>query len=691
MTTTPSVSPPPVRVEYDGAVAVIIIDNQPVNLGNHAVRVGLLAAIDATERDPAIKAAILLGGQRGFIVGSDLKEFDQPLAEPQLPAIIAAIEASTKPFIAALHGAALGGGYELALGCDARIAAPGTMLGLPEATLGMIPGAGGTQRLPRLTGTSAAIELITSGRRVDTGEALRLGMIDMLAHGDLRQEAINLALHHSGRKLPLLQRDVPLGDPAEADQAAAAALRKSRNRPHIAEAIRHIRAAGQVPAAQGLLDERASFQALRVAPEAQALRHLFFAEREASRSDFAKTGTAKPINRIGVLGAGTMGAGIAMAALAAGFSVAMVDNAEAALERGRQTIGDQLARRVASRRLRQADAEAQLARLDTALKMTLFDDCDLVIEAVIEDLGVKRDAFKLLDAAVRPGTLLASNTSYLDIDAIAAATARPADVLGLHFFSPAHATRLVEVVQAGATSADALASGIALAARLGKQAVIASNVFGFIGNRIYAAYRRECEFMLEDGALPHEVDDALEGFGFAMGPFAVADMSGLDIAWRMRQAQAGRRAPSARYVTIPDLLCEAGRLGQKAGAGYYSYTDGGPQRARDPEVEALIVEASRQAGRQRRPIAPDTIIHRALVAMVNEAALALEDGATSRSASIDVTMVNGYGFPRWIGGPVYWARQQDSAALQQDCDRLVAAAGDGVRRGDLRLLGLEVP
>ncbi|RDE09570.1 3-hydroxyacyl-CoA dehydrogenase NAD-binding domain-containing protein [Pelagibacterium lacus] len=691
MTATGNFAPSPIRLERQGAVAVIIIDNRPINVGSHAVRTGLLDAIKAIDTDPSIKGAVLIGGDRSFIVGSDLKEFDLPLAEPQLPAVIAAIESSPKPFVAALHGAALGGGYELALGCDARIAAPGTLVGLPETTLGMIPGAGGTQRLPRLTGTVAAIDLITSGRRVGADEALRLGMVDIIAHGDLREEAVNLALHYDGRKAPVLEKNLPTDDPDREELAAAAALRKSRNRPHIAEAIRHIRAVGRIPAAQGLLNERAAFQNLRIAPDAKALRHLFFAEREAGRSAFARTGEAKKIDRVGILGAGTMGTGIALAALAAGLTVRLVDNAEVALMRGRKAIEDQLARRVTQKRLRQSAADAQLGRLHIASSMDVFADCDLVIEAVIEDLSVKRDAFAALDRVVRPGTLLASNTSYLDIDRVAEVTSRPADVLGLHFFSPAHATRLLEVVRAEATSADALATGIALAGQLGKQAVIARNVFGFIGNRIYAAYRRECEFMLEDGALPHEVDDALEAFGFAMGPFAVADMSGLDIAWRMRQAQTGRRDPAARYVKIPDLLCEAGRLGQKAGAGYYSYGGPGQEKGRDPEVEALIVEASREAGRTRTSIAPDTIVRRALIAMVNEAALAIEDGAAETPASIDVTMTNGYGFPRWIGGPVHWARQQETTALHIDCDELVRQAGSGTRRGNLELLDVGQP
>lgn len=681
----------PITIERTGSVAVVVIDNRPINVGNHDVRAGLLAAISEIEADPTISAGVLIGGKSSFIVGSDLKEFDRPLAEPQLPAIIAAIEASRKPFVAAIHGAALGGGFELALGCDARIAAPASKLGLPETTLGMVPGAGGTQRLPHLIGTSAAIEIITSGRHISAEEGLRLGMIDLIAHGDLKAQSIDFAYHLGTRKSPALGRKLPPENVEVGEAAATRALEKGRNLPHIVEAVRLVRAAGRVPAVKGLLDERASFQRLRTAPHAKALRHMFFAERRAAKSDFAATGTPREIACVGVVGAGTMGAGIALALVQAGVPTIMVDNTQSALDRGMGSIDRSITRRTRSGRIDAAHANKMRGQLETSLDLNRMAVCDLVIEAVIEDIEVKREVFSALDRIAKPDALLASNTSYLDIDALAKTTSRPESVLGLHFFSPAHATRLLEVVRAEKTGPDAVASGLALARKLGKQSVVARNVFGFIGNRIYAAYRRECEFMLEDGALPHEVDAALEAFGFAIGPFAVADLSGLDIAWRMRQAQTKSRHPEARYVTIPDRLCEAGRMGRKTGFGYYAYSSDEAPGMPDPAVEAIIVEAAQAAGRKRYPIMPETIVRRALVAMVNEAALALADRVTGTPASIDSTMVNGYGFPRWIGGPLHWARQQEPRALAQDCDTLVAAAGKGGRRGDLTRLGLDLP
>lgn len=676
---------PVVRVERDGAVAVILIDNPPVNAGSQAVRAGLLAAVAAIAADASVGAAVIMGDGGSFIAGSDLREFELPLAEPHLPEVIRAIEDCPKPIVAALHGAALGGGFELALGCDARIAAPGTLMGLPETTLGIIPGAGGTQRLPRLVGISRAIELVCSGRRVGADEALRLGMIDRIANGPLRAAAIAHAQTLVGAKHRVIACAIP-DDLSDEESAVAAALKAGRGRPHIAAAIRHVQAARHVPAAQALIDERAEFQRLRVAPDAKALRHLFFAEREATRGVGLLGGSARPFRRLGVVGAGTMGSGIALAGLQAGLPVVMVERDKEALERGWGTIRAHVARQTAAGRLSHGAEADLLARFATSLDLDAVADCDVIVEAVVEDIEVKREVFRALDAVARPGAILASNTSYLDLDAIAQATSRPQDVIGLHFFSPAHVMRLLEVVRGVASAPDAVATGLAVARRIGKQAVLAGNRFGFIGNRLYSAYRQQCEFMLEDGALPQQVDAALEAFGFAMGPFAVADLSGLDIAWRMRQQLAATRDPAARYVSIPDRLCEAGRLGRKTGAGYYRYADGRSKGMPDPAVEAVIVAASHAAGRPRRSLSEAEIQRRALLALVNEAALALEDGAAERASDIDVALVNGYGFPRWIGGPVHWARSQAQGALAHDCADMVEDAGPGARLGNLSLL-----
>lgn len=686
-----SVQPAPVSLSRDGTIAIVTIDNPPVNAGSAQVRAGLLSAVAEVTNSPEYDGAIIIGAGKSFIAGSDLREFDLPLVEPQLPAIIAAIEASPKPFIAALHGAALGGGYELALGCDARMAAPGTVVGLPETTLGIIPGAGGTQRLPRLVGTAMAIDIICSGRRVEASEAIELGMIDAICAHDLKQSALDYArtFARSGRKDRVIERILPDCEDAAVAGAEAAAMKRGRFRPHIVKAIEHIKAAGHVAADIGRAQERATFQALRTAPEAKALRHLFFAERQARRSRFAVSGQKRPIQRVGVVGAGTMGAGIAMALLDAGLAVTLTDAAPAALARGAKNISDWLEKRVATGRLSRDRADARLNKLVSSLEVEDLANSELIVEAVLEDISVKARLFEKLGALTPAGTLLATNTSYLDVDAIARASGRPEDVLGLHFFSPAHVMPLLEIVQGQQTSPDAIATALALSDRLGKQPIVARNSFGFIGNRLYAAYRRECEFMLEDGALPHDVDEALERFGMGMGPFAVGDMSGLDIAWRMRQARAATRDPAARYVTIPDQLCEAGRFGRKAGAGYYRYAADG-QRQNDPVVENLIVEASRGAGRVRSPIAPETIVRRALIALANEAALLIEEGVTETSETVDVAMVNGYGFPRWVGGPVHWARNQDAAELARDRDEMVLAATGAARKGDLTRIGCVV-
>ncbi|WP_416916329.1 MAG: 3-hydroxyacyl-CoA dehydrogenase NAD-binding domain-containing protein [Roseicyclus sp.] len=666
-----------VHLERDGPIAVLVIDNPPVNAGSHAVRKGLLSAIATVEADETCTGAVLIGAGRSFISGSDLREFDLPLDPPQMPQVIAAIEGASKPFVAALHGAALGGGYELALGCDARIAAQGTVIGLPETALGIIPGAGGTQKLPRLVGRPEAIRLIAGAVRVPAEPALALGMIDALAGGDLRAEAVALALSLAGEKRRVIDRPVPEAEGLE----EAVAKASHRARPHVLAAIAHVRAAGNGPVADGLAAERATFQHLRTAPEARALRHIFFAEREAARGNPDRRAKPLPIDRLGVIGSGTMGAGIATAILLSGRPVCLVDADAAALDRGIARIDEALAGAVRRGKLTVETAATARARLQAGTDLAALSPCDLVIEAVFEDAGVKQALFSRLDTVLRRDAVLATNTSYLDIDAMAQAISHPERVIGLHFFSPAHVMKLLEIVRATASSDAAMATGFVVAKLLGKQPVEAGNGFGFIGNRIYAAYRSACEFMLEDGALPHEVDAALEDFGFAMGPFKVADLSGLDIAWNMRRAQAATRDPRDRYVTIPDQLCEAGRFGRKTGAGYYRYEGGNPLP--DPQVETLILAASDAKTITRQALLPQDIVLRAMAAIVNEAALVVADGIALCPGDIDVALVNGYGFPRWRGGPVHWALEQDGPALAQACADFAAMAGPGRRKGDL--------
>ena len=672
-----------VRLEREGDIAVIVIDNPPINAGSAAVREGLMAAVATVKSDDSLRGAVLMGAGNTFIAGSDLREFGQPLAEPQLPAVILAIEDCGKPVVAALHGAALGGGFELALGCDARIAAPGTVVGLPEVTLGIIPGAGGTQRFPRIVGIPRAIGMICNGERVSSAPALAAGLIDAEVQADLRTAAVRHARQLAGTKQRLRDRAVPVADPAAVSEAAAAALKSGKNRPQVQAAIDAIVASARLNIDDGLADERAVFQRLRVSREAFALRHQFFAERESAKHPTLANAEPRELRRIAVIGAGTMGSGIAIAALDAGYEVLLLEQDAAALERGANRIHGHYASRVQSGKLKATVAAACEARLSASLDWSRIAQADLVIEAVFEDLGVKRQVFQRIDALARPGTVLASNTSYLDLDAIAAATSRPQDVIGLHFFSPANVMRLMEVVRGQASAPDALATGLALGRRLKKLPVLTGNAFGFVGNRLYAAYRRQCEFMLEEGAAPEQVDAALEAFGFAMGPFAVADLSGLDIAWRMRQAQAATRDPAARYVHIADLLCEAGRLGRKTGAGYYRYADGSARPQADPVVVELIAKARSDKGITPRELGPHEIQRRVMLTLVNEAALLLAEGVAERATDVDVVLVNGYGFPRWEGGPVFWARERGAAALQVDLDELAALSGPGFIRGDV--------
>ncbi|MBU6256834.1 MAG: enoyl-CoA hydratase/isomerase family protein [Burkholderiales bacterium] len=675
-----------VSLERDGDIAVIVIDNPPINAGSAAVRKGLMAAITTVESDDSLQAAVLIGAGNTFIAGSDLREFGQPLAEPQLPAVIKAIEDCGKPVVAALHGAALGGGFELALGCDARVAAPGTVVGLPEVTLGIIPGAGGTQRLPRIVGIPCAIAMICGGERVGSAAALAAGLIDAEIQGDLRAAAVLHARRLSGTKRRLRDRAVPVADPAAIAEAAAAALKAGKRRPQVQAAIDAVVATATVDIEDGLADERAVFERLRVGREAYALRHQFFAERDSAKHPTLADVRPREIRRIAVIGAGTMGSGIAIAALDAGYEVLLLEQEAAALERGASRIHAHYDGRVNSGKVQAAVAAACEARLSTSLDWPRIAEADLVIEAVFEEMGVKQQVFQRIDALARPGAVLASNTSYLDLDAIAAATARPQDVIGLHFFSPANVMRLMEVVRGKASAPDALATGLAVGRKLGKLPVLAGNAFGFIGNRLHAAYRRQCEFMVEEGAAPQQVDVALEAFGFAMGPFAVADLSGLDIAWRMRQAQAATRDPAARYVHIADRLCEVGRLGRKTGAGYYRYPEGASRPQVDPAVAELIAKARSDKGISPRQLDAEEIQRRAMLSLVNEAALLVADGVAARATDVDVVLANGYGFPRWEGGPVYWARERGPCAMNTDLDILAAVSGPGFVRGDVRYL-----
>jgi 3-hydroxyacyl-CoA dehydrogenase len=673
----------PVRLERDGDIGVIVIDNPPVNAGSIEVRRGLLAAIGEVRADPLLRAAIIIGAGNTFIAGADIKEFGKPLEDPQLPQVIAAICACEKPFVAAIHGAALGGGFELCLGCDGRVAAPDAVVGLPEVTLGMIPGAGGTQLVPRLIGIAAAIPMICSGKRIAAKEALAKGLIDQVIVGVALQEgAVAFAWRKGARKRRLGAERVPAEEPAAIEQAATQAMRAGKNRPQVLAAIEAIKSAATLSFPEALAKERAVFQTLRMSREAASLRYLFFAERAAARVEGLEGAVPAAIARAGIAGAGTMGAAIAMCFADAGISAVLTDKNPESLARGMDRIRSSYARQVSDGRISGEEAEKRVARIAPASRLEAFSSCDLVIEAVSEDMDVKRELFAALDRIMPAHAVLASNTSYLNLDAIAAATKRAQSVVGLHFFNPANVMRLVEVVRGGKTSAQTLATALALAKRLRKLAVVARVGEGFIGNRIYAAYRRQCEFMLEEGAYPEEIDAALEAFGFAMGPFAVTDSSGLDIAWAMRKRLAATRNPRERYVEIPDRLCEMGRLGRKTGAGWYRYPEGARKGEPDPIVRTLIEEASAARGIARRRFEATQIQTRVLVTMVNEAALLLEERIAARPSDIDLVLVNGYGFPNYEGGPLFWGKAREKSWLLAQVEHLRAVSGFGFRTGD---------
>ncbi len=674
-----------VRLEREGRVALIIIDNPPVNAASWAVRSGVAQAIATLAADAAIDTCVLIGAHDTFVAGADIREFGKPLADPQMPDVIAAIEACPKPVLAAIDGACLGGGFELALGCDARIAALKAVVGLPEVRLGIIPGSGGTQRLPRLVGVSAAIEMITSGRHVKMPEASRLGIVDQIAEGDLRSAAIAFAHSLDGRKRRL--RDVPLPhEPAERiEAAAAAAQRQPRGRP-IREAVDAIRATENMPFEAALAMEREVFHRLRASEGAAAMRHLFFAERAATRFLELKDVKSQLLSRVGVVGAGTMGSGIAASMLAVGYPVVLVEQDAGALQAAISRIRNIEARNVSNGRVSADKSEQRLARLQPATDLSALADVDLVIEAVFEDMDVKQKLLRKITPTLPARTIIASNTSYLNLDTLAAASARPENVIGLHFFAPANVMRLLEVVKGEKTAPDVLVTALGLARNLDKVAVVSGVGDGFIGNRIYSAYRTQCEFMVEEGAMPEQVDAALEAFGLAMGPFAVGDLSGLDIAWRNRNRQAAARNPAHRYCKIADMLCEAGRLGRKTGAGWYRYPAGAKKGEPDEFVVRLIAEVSAAAGIMRRSFTPEQIQMRALAAMVNEAALALEDGVARLASDIDLVLVHGYGFPAQRGGPMFWASRRPQAEIDAAIEALASATGPEFRRGCLDLM-----
>lgn len=646
-----------VQYELSGDIAILRANNPPVNALGHAVRQGLWDGIERAEAEA--KAVLIVGAGRTFFAGADIKEFGKPLAHPGLPEVCNRIEACRIPVISAIHGTALGGGLEVALGTHYRVAVPSAKVGLPEVHLGILPGAGGTQRLPRVTGVPAAMQMITTGRHVPAGEALELGILDAVEEGDV--EAIGLAFAQNivaAGKGPRRVGEMERPAPVDFDAAYAQAIKVGKGQIAPATAIRSIEASTTMEIMPGLARERELFMELLNSPQREGMVHAFFGERAVSKLPELKGVAPREISSIGVIGGGTMGAGIASAALLAGLPVTMVERDEAAAAAGADRVIGILNGAAKRGKLSEAGLDRALEAFSAVDSYDALSNADLVIEAVFEEMGVKKAVFAELDRVCKAGAVLASNTSYLDVNEIAASTSRPSDVLGLHFFSPAHIMKLLEIVDGEATAPDVLATGFALGKRLRKIAVRAGVCDGFIGNRILKSYRASMDHAVLDGATPYEVDDALTGFGMAMGPYAVMDLAGLDIGWASRKRLAPNRDPRDRWADFPDRICEQGNFGQKTGRGYYVYEQG--KRGGDPDPEVLgFIEAERaEKGITARVFTAEDIALRAVCAMVNEAAKIVDEGIARRPLDVDMVLLFGYGFPRHRGGPMKWADMQ---------------------------------
>ena len=642
-----------------GAVAVIRLDNPPVNGLAHAVRAGVLAGLDRANADPAVSAVVLAGAGKSFSAGADINELGTPksLQEPNLPTVIREIERNEKPVIAAMHGVAMGGGLELALGCHYRVAAPGAQISLPEVKLGLLPGAGGTQLLPRAVGLEAALNLIVSGSSMVAEKLAKTGLFDEVIEGDLLAGAVAFASRVAAqRPLPVLrERRVAHPDPEAFVQFArnsVAAVAKGYPAPlKCVEAV----AASIKPFAEGAAIERQLFIELVSSPESKALRHAFLAERAAAKiPDVPEDTPTRAIRSAAVIGAGTMGGGITMCFANAGIPVRVLEVKREALDKGLATIRKNYEGSAKKGKLTTAHVEERMGLIQPTLAYAEVGEADIVIEAVFEDLAVKEGVFRQLDEVMKKGAILASNTSTLDLNRIAAFTRRPADVIGTHFFSPANVMKLLEIVRGRATGKDVLATVLGLAKKLGKTGVVSGVCDGFIGNRMLARYIEQALLLIEEGALPPQVDAALEKFGMAMGPFRMADLAGGDVSWFIRKRRYAEN-PSSRRQMIADRLCEMGRFGQKTSAGWYRYEAGRRDAIPDPVVDELIVSASREMGVARRKISAEEIVERCILALVNEGAKILEEGIALRASDIDVVYLTGYGFPPYRGGPMHYA------------------------------------
>lgn len=648
--------------EQHGDILLVSIDNPPVNALGVDVRRGLLEAIEAADADPAVKAVLIVGAGRNFIGGADIREFGKPPMAPALPDVCNRIEASTKPVVAAINGVALGGGLEVALSAHYRVALPTAKFGLPEVALGLLPGAGGTQRTPRLIGAQAALDLMLTGRHASAKEAEKLGLVDRIVEGD---DPVAVGLTYTQE---LLDAKAPVrrtrDAEALADRAAQSAVvdaarldtaKKSRGLFSPLKIVDAVQGAIDLPFDEGLALERKLFIECLDSPQRAGLVHAFFAERETAKSPETRDAKPRVVASVGILGGGTMGAGIAVAALDAGLPVTMIERDEEALARGRKNVEKVYDGLVKKGRMTEEGKTAVMARWTGSTAYDALANVDLVIEAVFEEMGVKKAVFAELDRVCKQGAVLATNTSYLDINEIADSVSRPQDVIGLHFFSPANIMKLLEIVVPAKVSSDVVATAFELAKKLKKTPVRAGVCDGFIGNRILAVYGQAAHYMMEDGASPYQIDKALRDFGYPMGPFQVSDLAGGDIGWATRKRRAATRDPKARYVQIADRIAERGWFGQKTGRGYYLYPEGARIGTPDPEVEAIIDAERERAGVTPREFSDEEIVRRYLAAMINEGANVVHQGIALRPLDVDVTFVHGYGFPRYRGGPMKYA------------------------------------
>ena len=660
-----------VRLERDGDVAVIVVDNPPVNALSPGVPEGIIAGVRAADADPAVRAMVLIGAGRSFIAGADIRQFGKGRPRPKLgERTYDILDASAKPIVAAIHGYALGGGLENAMACHYRIAVRSAKVGLPEVLIGILPGGGGTQRLPRLAGAQTALEMIVSGRHVPAPEALELGILDRVIDdgADLRAAAVAFAREKADvRPLPRVRdRDRQVAEcqanPGMFDAMRKSIARRARNQKAPYNCILAVEAACTLPFEEGLRREQELFAELENAPEARALRYAFFAEREAARIPGLPDGTpVREVASAAVIGAGTMGGGIAMSFADFGIPVRLLEATPEAMARGMQRIRDNYATSVKRGSLGQAEMDARLARIHPVDNYDAIGDADVVVEAVFEEMAPKKEVFARLDAVMKPGALMLSNTSALNIDEIASVTKRPEDVAGAHFFSPANVMKLLEVVRGARTSPSTMASVMKMGRAIGKLSVGCGNCDGFLANRSRAPFSVESIIMLEEGALPEQIDKVMVDFGYPMGPFAVGDLAGLDIGWASRKRRAAEN-PNYRRQPIPDRLCELGRFGQKTGAGWYRYEKGDRTPHPDPVVADIIREEAAKLGNAPRGFGDEEILRRLLFASVNEACKILEEGIAYRSSDVDVMWLHGFGFPRYRGGLMHWA---DTIGVQE--------------------------